>query len=139
MNDANKSGRERRRAIRCNLKAPAECMLFSDFIVPDNPQRTGGLVRNLSTTGVCIVVNRVAYLKQEIIDAGIVKIGILLKLPTADDIRLLGSIVWARPQDTLDDEERLILGVETKTITNVSQDNISKYIVDFYMNKKINQ
>ena len=136
MNDAASiSGRERRRAIRCNLKAPAECMLFSDFIVPDTPQKTGGLVRNLSTSGVCVVVNRVAYLKQEMIDSGIVKIGIHLKMPLANDIRLLGAIVWAKDHDSLDDEERLILGVETKTITRMSKDNISKYIVDFYMNK----
>lgn len=125
-------GRERRRFVRWHGEIPAEFVIFSDVIIPDVPTKAEGIIRDLSATGLRAVIKDLYNEQKEGLLVGAVKIGVIVQLDRSEEpVKAIGKVVWMG--DNAENESIKVIGLEFSDITNVAQDSLRKYIIDYYV------
>ncbi len=124
--------KDRRTAIRWYGEIPTEFVTFSDMIVPDNPQKTKGVIRDISTKGFRAIVEGISNDDEEALLSGAVKVGVIIKLENVPNpIKAIGKVVWLK--ESLRKGSK-IMGAEMVSLTSASEDAIKEYIINFYIN-----
>jgi len=124
--------KDRRTAIRWYGEMPTEFVTFSDMIIPDNPKKTKGVIRDLSIKGFRAIVEGISTDDEEALLKGVVKVGIIVKFENiTTPVKAIGKVVWMKDSSQ---EGSKIMGVEIVSTTSAAEDAIKNHIINFYIN-----